>query len=149
METNDSSFIDNPYLFYESTRLGTDPVSINVVDRGMLPAASVRAKFPVPEPSRIDTPVDARRLRSLSIRQLEQAAERGDTLVPRESIISALRTNDQARDNQATLVTGDLLRVAETTIFDEEVRVVEMANGNPAYQLERLAAARDLNQQDR
>ena len=144
VETNDSSFIDNPYLFYESTRLGTDPVSINAVDRGMLPATSVRAKFPVPEPSRIDTPVDARRLRALSIRQLEEAAERGDTLVPRESIISALRTNDQARDNQATLVTGDLLRVAETTIFDEEVRVVEMANGNPAYQLERLAAARDL-----
>ena len=144
VETNDSSFIDNPYLFYESTRLGADPVSINAVDRGMLPAASVRAKFPVPEPSRIDTPVDARRLRALSIRQLEEAAERGDTLVPRESIISALRTNDQARDNQATLVTGDLLRVAETTIFDEEVRVVEMANGNPAYQLERLGAARDL-----
>ena len=144
VETNDFSFIDNPYLFYESTRLGADPVSINAVDRGMLPAASVRAKFPVPEPSRIDTPVDARRLRALSIRQLEEAAERGDTLVPRESIISALRTNDQARDNQATLVTGDLLRVAETTIFDEEVRVVEMANGNPAYQLERLGAARDL-----
>ena len=144
MEANDSSFIDNPYIFYEATRLGTDPISINAVDRGMLPAASVRAKFPVPEPSRIDTPVDARRLRALSIRQLEEAAERGDTLVPRESIIAALRSNDQVKDNQATLVTGDLLRVAETTIFDEEVRVVEMANGNPAYQLERLGAARDL-----
>ena len=144
VETNDSSFIDNPYLFYESTRLGTDPVSINAVDRGMLPAASVRAKFPVPEPSRIDTSVDARRLRSLSIRQLEEAEELGNTLVPKESIIAALRTNDQARDNEATLVTGDLLRVAEATIFDKEVRVVEMANGNPAYQLERLGAARDL-----
>ena len=144
VEANDSSFIDNPYLLYESTRLGTDPVSINAVDRGMIPAASVRAKFPVPEPSRIDTPVDARRLRALSIRQLEEAAERGDTLVPRESIIAALRSNDQAKDNQATLVTGDLLRVAEMTIFDKEVRVVEMANGNPAYQLERLGAARDL-----
>ena len=144
VEANDSSFIDNPYLLYESTCLGTDPVSINAVDRGMIPAASVRAKFPVPEPSRIDTPVDARRLRALSIRQLEEAAERGNTLVPRESIIATLRTNDQAKDDQATLVTGDLLRVAETTIFDKEVRVVEMANGSPAYQLERLGAARDL-----
>ena len=41
-------------------------------------------------------------------------------------------------------MTGDLLRVAETTIFYKEVRVVEMANGSPAYQLERLGAARDL-----
>ena len=90
VEANDSSFIDNPYLLYESTCLGTDPVSINAVDRGMIPAASVRAKFPVPEPSRIDTPVDARRLRALSIRQLEEAAERGNTLVPRESIIGHL-----------------------------------------------------------
>ena len=147
IEADDSCFVENPYLFYEATRLATNPVSINAVDRAMLPAVSVRHKFPVPDPSRIDTQVDARRLRALSIRQLEEAAARGDTLVPRERIIAHLRTNDQARDEQATLATGDHLAVAEQYTFGNEVRLVEMADGSRAYQLERLGAASDLIKQ--
>jgi predicted ABC-type transport system involved in lysophospholipase L1 biosynthesis ATPase subunit len=42
------------------------------------------------------------------------------------------------------LVTGDLIRVAEDTLFAREIRLVEMSDGNPAYQLERLGAAGDL-----
>ena len=144
INADDSCFVQNPYLLYESTRLGINPVSINAVDRGMLPAASVRHKFPVPEPSRIDNEVDARRLRALAIRKLEEAAVRGDTLVPRERIIVDLRTNDEQRDEQATLVTGDHFAVAEQTTLGNEVRVVGMADGSPAYQLERLGAASEL-----
>ena len=144
IEGKDSDFISNPYLIYESTRLTATPVPINSVDRGLLPAPSVRTKFPVPEPSRIDTPVDARRLRALSIRELEAAAVRGDTLVPRENIIANLRLRDQTDDERRTLVTGDLLGVAESTLFAGEVRVAEMSNGEPAYQLERLGVAGDL-----
>ena len=119
-------------------------MSISAVDRGLFPASSIRGKFPIPEPSRIDTPVDARRLRALSIRELEAASDQGDTLVPREKIIESLRQRDQADAEQLTLVTGDLLRVAEDTLFAGEVRVVEMSDGKPAYQLERLGAAGDL-----
>ena len=144
IEGKDSDFISNPYLIYESTRLTATPVPINSVDRGLLPAPSLRTKFPVPEPSRIDTPVDARRLRALSIRELEAAGTRGDTLVPRETIIANLRLRDQTDDERRTLVTGDLLGVSESTLFAGEVRVVEMSNGEPAYQLERLGVAGDL-----
>ena len=140
----DSAFIDNPYLLYEATRLTTIPVSIGTVDRGLFPASSIREKFPILEPSRIDTPVDARRLRALSIRELEAAADQGHTLVQREKIIESLRRRDQTDDEQRTLVTGDLLRVAENTLFAGEVRVVDMKDGKPAYQIERLGAAGDL-----
>ena len=51
IEGKDSDFISNPYLIYESTRLTATPVPINSVDRGLLPAPSVRTKFPVLEPS--------------------------------------------------------------------------------------------------
>ena len=144
MSGEDSAFVDNPYLLYEATRLTTTPVSIGTVDRGLFPASSTRERFPIPSPSRIDTAVDVRRLRALSIRELETAAERGDTLIPREAIVASLRKQDQSRDEQRTLVTSDLLRVAEDMFFEGEVRVVEMADGKPAYQLERLGAAGDL-----
>ena len=144
IEGEDSNFISNPYLTYEATRLTSTPVPINSVDRGLQPAPSVRLKFPAPEPSQINTPVDARRLRALSIRELEAAADQGHTLVQREKIIESLRGRDQRDDEQRTLVTGDLLRVAENTLFAGEVRVVDMKDGKPAYQIERLGAAGDL-----
>ena len=144
IEGKDSAFISNPYLIYEATRLTSTPVSINSVDRGLLPAPAVRVKFPAPEPSRIATPVDARRLRALSIRELEAAADQGDTLLPRRKVVENLRLRDQTDDDQRTLVTGDLLGVTESTLFAGDVRVVEMSDGQPAYQLERLGAAGDL-----
>ena len=144
IETDDAAVIRNPYLLFEATRLTLTQVSVSAVDRGFFPAASLRERFPVPQPSRVDTPVDARRLRALSIRELETAAAQGDTLVPRERIVDRLRRGDQADDAGQTLVTGDLLRVAEDEQFPGEVRIVEMADGTPAYQLERLGAASDL-----
>ena len=144
IETEDAAVIRNPYLLYEATRLTSTPVSINAVDRGFFPAAALRERFPVPQPSRIATPVDARRLRALSIRELEAAAAQGDTLVPRERIVERLRRADQTDDDRQTLVTGDLLRVAEQEQFPGEVRVVQMADGTPAYQIERLGAVGDL-----
>ena len=144
ISSEDSAFIDNPYLLYEATRLTTSPVSIGTVDQGLFPASSIREEFPIPEPSRIDTPVDARRLRALSIREIEAAADQGHTLVQREKIIESLRRRDQTDNERRTLVTGDLLRVAENTLFAGEVRVVDMKDGKLAYQIERLGAAGDL-----
>ena len=140
-DSEDADFIANPYLLYESTRLSTSPVSLGAVDRGFFPATSIRQKSPIPEPSRVDSPVDARRLRALSIRELEAAAIQGDTLVQRENIVVKLRGHDQVDDVSQTLVTGDLLKVAEDACFSGEVRVVEMGDGKPAYQLERLGKA--------
>ena len=144
IEGEDSAFVDNPYLLYEATRLTSTPVPISAVDRGLRPAGSIRGRFPAPEQSRIDTPVDARRLRALSIRELEVATAKGDTLVPRERIIASLRLRDQAEDEERTMLTGDHLRVAEDMLFAGDVRIVSMADQKPAYQLERLGAAGDL-----
>ena len=140
----DAAFVDNPYLLYEATRLTSASVSIGTVDRGLFPASSVRDRFPIPDRSRINTAVDARRLRALSIRELETAAEQGDTLTSREVIVGNLRQQDQTNDERQTLATADLLRVAEDALFEDEIRIVEMAHGKPAYQLERLGAAGDL-----
>ena len=140
----DAAFIENPYLLYEATRLTAASVSISSVDRGLLPSPSIRGKFAAPKPSRVDTSVDARRLRALSIRELEVGTVEGHTLVPREKIITSLRLRNEAEGEEPTLLTEDHLRFAEDTLFAGRVRVVAMADNEPAYQLERLGAAGDL-----
>lgn len=140
---HDSEILTNPYLIYESTRLSVEPIALGVVDRGLFPNAMIRKNFPVPEPSHVKTAVDARRLRALSIRNLESAAGNGDTLRQRDDVIRDLRRMEND-DEQKTQVTADLIEVAEAELFESEIRVVEMANGRSAYQLERLGIAGDL-----
>ena len=141
---SDSDITANPYLIYESTRLSDDPVSVGVVDRGMFPSAMIRREFPIPEPSLVKTAVDARRLRALTIRNLEGAANDGDTLRSRDNVIRDLRKAAEDAEEQKTQLTADLLAVAEQDLFEGHIRIVPMADSRPAYQLDRLGQAGDL-----
>jgi hypothetical protein len=144
IDVPDCAFLENPYLFYETTRLTTTPVGIGAVDRGVFPAQFIRDRFPLPGAAAVATSVDGRRLRALCIRELERAADQGDTLRSREHIVVSLRKGDEERKEESTLVTGDLLDVVEEERFEGEIRVVSMSNDTPAYQLERLAKVGEL-----
>ena len=135
---SDDQIRENPYLVYEATRLLTDSVSIGVVDRGMFATAKIRDRFPLPSPSLVETAVDARRLRALTIRTLEVAASNGDTLRQRSDVIRDLLEHSEEGEKHTQLV-GDHLNVAEDELFEGEIRVVELADSKPAYQLERLS----------
>ena len=141
---DDAELLRNPYLVYEATRLTPFPVAIGTVDRGVFPTAFVRERHALPEQSVVRTVVDSRRLRALSIRELEIATVRGDTLAPRAALIASLRRSAPEKDEHHTPVTADLLAVAEDEQFPGEIRLVEMADGSRAYQLERLAKAGEL-----
>lgn len=138
---DDADLLRNPYLVYEATRLTLFPVAIGTVDRGVFPTTLVRNRHPLPEQSAIQTAVDVRRLRALSIRELEDATVRGDTLKSRAAVITSLRKGAPEKDEHHTPVTADLLAVGEDEHFTGEIRLVEMADGSRAYQLERLAKA--------
>lgn len=140
----DADYLRNPYLVYETTRLMPVPVDIGTVDRGIFPTTFVRERYPLPETSAVQTAVDGRRLRALTIRELETATTRGDTLAPQAAVITSLRKRAPEKDEQHTPVTADLLAVVEDEQFAGEVRLVEMADGARAYQLERLAQAGEL-----
>jgi hypothetical protein len=144
VEVTDKDILENPYLIYETTRLAPIPISIGAVDRGMFPTNFVRDRHPIPEPSMVKSAVDARRLRALVIRELENAAERGNTVRAQEDIITAIRSREETPGEQRTEVTADLLAVAEEEHFSGEIRLIKMADNRPAYQLERLGAVGDL-----
>lgn len=135
---SDQEILENPYLIYEATRLTLFPASVLVVDRGVFPTPAIREKYPVPEPSRVTTAVDARRLRALVISELEHSALTGDTLRTRDAIIADLRAGTDEKDT--TRVTEDLLTAAENATFGDEIRLVKMDDGRLAYQLDRLAS---------
>lgn len=141
IETSDDEFLQNPYLIYESTRLTQTPIFINTVDRGMFPTHFIRENHPIPEPSEVKTAVDERRLRALTVRELENAARVGDTLKSVEDIITNLRSAEkqkQGNDSSPTLVTAELMEIAEEEQFDGVICLVKIADGRHAYQLERF-----------
>ena len=144
VQVEDSAFRKNPYLIYDATRLTAIPVAIGTVDRGLFPTNFVRERFPIPEPSNIKTAVDARRLRALVIRELEVAAQRGDTLCAQSDVITTLRSHDNETGEQKTEVTADLLAVVEDEHFSGEVRMIRMADQRLAYQLDRFGTAGEL-----
>lgn len=79
----DSAILANPYRITE-TDLGQPddaPVAIGLVDRGLLPDATIAAKHPVPEPSAVGSPQDPRRIRAALVSVLRGAAGEGDTLL--------------------------------------------------------------------
>jgi len=134
INVTDTQLIENPYLLYEIDRLTPDPISMPVIDRGVFPDNVIREKFPLPSPSKVEDPLDERRVRAFAIRQLESAAVMGHTLLPREDIIRQIRDADA---QPQCPVDGDMMALAEK-IFQPEIIKVEMADGGAAYQLKRL-----------
>ena len=129
----DSEILENPYLLYELDIESFEPIHLAIIDRGCFPDQSIREKYPLEQPSRIDDATDQRRVRAFVIRQLEEMAEEGHTLYARHQIIQDIRELDV---QPACPIDGDLMNVVEKN-FGNIIHVVELAEGQPAYQLDR------------
>lgn len=140
IELSDDDLLANSYLVYERDRLTVDPVPVGTVDRGVFPEDRVRAAHPLPEPSRIDDPVDPRRVRALVLDVLEHAAVAGDSIWPRGRVLQDIR--DQPLQ-PACPISNDVMAICEPDLAPE-VKIAAMADGSPAYQLKRLAEAQSL-----
>jgi hypothetical protein len=82
-KVTDEEILGNPYRMSE-VDLGDwndSPVSVGIIDRGLLPDATIAAKHPVPAPSKVGSANDARRLRSALVAVLRDASDNGDALL--------------------------------------------------------------------
>lgn len=82
-KVTDEEILVNSYRMSE-TDLGDwndSPVSVGTIDRGLLPDATIAAKHPVPAPSKVASPNDARRLRAALVAVLREASDNGDALL--------------------------------------------------------------------
>lgn len=130
----DSAILANPYLVYELTRLTADPVSVWTVDRGVFPDEVIRKNHPLPRPTALDAGTDARRVRALTIKVLEDGATAGNTLLPQDQVVLSIRGLTL---QPPCPVDADLMNVAKDD-FDDAVSELTMANDGPALQLDRL-----------
>lgn len=134
IEAADKAILANPYLLFELTRLTGDPVSVWTVDRGVFPDAVIRDKHPLPEPSALDAGTDARRVRALAVKVLEDAASAGSTLLPQAQVVLGIRDLPLQPPCE---MDADLMNVAKDDFWDA-IGEVAMANRAPALQLGRL-----------
>ena len=100
LPVTDAEIIANPYLISELD-LGDGkelPISIGVIDRGMLPADTVRAQHPVPSESALMSSGDPRRVRAVLVHVLTKAAEQGDSLLSVNEALQMAASLDLAED---------------------------------------------------
>ncbi len=95
---DDEEIIRNPYRIVE-TDLGDDndgPVSVGIIDRGVLPDATVVAAQPLEKPSACESSLDARRVRAAIVTVLRAATQRGDSLLREDEALEAVASLDLA-----------------------------------------------------
>lgn len=136
----DSELLANPYLIFERDRRSADPVAFGAVDRGLFPEDSIRKQFPVQEPSRIDDPADARRVRALVVDLLEEGARQGHTLLPRGWVIRRARE----RALQPPCPLGESVLGAAKESFGSVIACTATRGGEVAFQVDRFAACREI-----
>jgi hypothetical protein len=143
----DVQILENPYVIYEADRFANsgnddewvEPVSLMTIDRGVFPSEIVAIKHPLPAPSALSGPLDARRIRALTVEQLEIAAATGHTLLPRESIVTSIR---EAKLEPPCPVYGDVFEAMNGEMTPEVV-AVSLKDEKPAYQLMRYVEIRN------
>lgn len=128
----DRDLLQNPYRIYEVSRHDPEGVHLLTVDRGVFPEDTVRLLHPLEAPSRLDSAVDARRVRAFTIAALEDAASAGHTLDFAGSLAEAIR---ETAVRPECPVTTDIL-AASVREMSPEVVSVELG-GDLALQLGR------------
>lgn len=89
---SDAEILANPYRIAELD-LGDGlepPVSMGVIDRGMLPESSIAVRHPIPGPAPVESQSDPRRVRAALVTLLRRAEDQGDTLLSTGEVLDRL-----------------------------------------------------------
>ncbi|MGN6400481.1 MAG: ATP-dependent DNA helicase [Flavisolibacter sp.] len=130
---SDGQFLSNPYLIYEACLSTDEPVSFSTIDLGLFTKSKSATLWP--EAVQVNDANDPRRLRALTVMQLEFAAQSGHTLLPRKLLVNQIR---ELAITPKCETNSDYYSLAEE-IFTNAIEVVAMKDGTTAYQLKRLS----------
>ncbi len=134
---NEKDYLQNPYLIYEDLIGTIDPVAFDTIDLGMFVEHEGELQ---PDGICCNDPFDSRRIRSLTVLQLESAAITGHTLLPHNHIIMNLR---KLNIKPTCQITEDLFARAET-YFVGKIGIVDLESDLKACQLDRYMETRRI-----
>ena len=144
-KVTDEDILANPYRMSEMD-LGDwndSPVSVGLIDRGVLPDATIAAKHPVPAPSKLGSPNDARRLRAALVAVLREASKNGDALLSVPEALQRVGSLDLAHP----CVIGSDWPSTNGSTLSGVIELVEVASTGgtptPALQLTELKGRED------
>ena len=138
---SDAAILANPYSIYEDDRLQADPVAFEIVDRGVFPPESIRALFPLPEPSLVREAIDERRVRAAMLLTLEEAARtEGHTYLMAAWVVQRIR--DRALQPDCPL-DMDTLAIMEDCLAPK-IASIQVKDGLKAFQLDRYVETSTL-----
>lgn len=133
---SDAEIIKNPYILYEKTRRASVERGIPVkkIDMAVYPPEEIGSTNPLQAPSALDSRNDKRRVRAYLISILEYHALNGHTVYPVDKLIEDI--NSLAIELSCQ-VTSDIINGFASFLI-EELKEIECADGEKAYQLNRL-----------
>lgn len=133
VSVDDAALIANPYRLSEVDLGDFDdsPISVGMIDRGLMPDSTIAARHPVPEPSAVGSALDYRRVRAAIVAVLRQAADEGDALLSATECIDRLEKLDLS---QPCRIGMDWIRANEPQLMEavEKVEVVTTDPGEPS-----------------
>ena len=135
---SEAQILENPYRVSELDLGGHDdwPISVGVIDRGVMPDSTVAAACPIEGPAAVSSPNDARRVRATLVAVLRRAADEGDALLTASDAIERVDNLDLER---AVDMNADWLAGNSETLEDEIVQADLVLD--PAGRACRLRAA--------
>jgi hypothetical protein len=148
---SDREVLDNPYRIAECDlgAVAEPAITIGAVDRGLFPDATVAVKCPVPEQSRVDSPIDRRRVRGALVSVLRATAEEGDSLLSGVEALTRLERLDLGRPCVVPLDwfagNGEFL---DSMVKQADVEMPG-AEGEPAQQLSTLQLSQHADTEQR
>ena len=138
IKRKDEEYLTNPYLIYEDLRFTTTPVALSTIDLGLyLKNAPDNI---LPDKLVYNDPFEIHRIRAITIQQLEFAALKGHTLLPRKEIIKLIR---ELSLSPTCAINSDYYELAEEC-FTGSIELEEMKDGERAYQLQRFKETRNI-----
>lgn len=120
-QIDDKGILQNPYRIVE-TDLGDafeNPVSLGIIDRGLMPDATIAANHPVPAPSSVGSQLDWRRVRGAFVTVLREATRQGDALLTEEELLEGVTKLDLGQQCPAS---GDWINGNVTNLESEIAR---------------------------
>lgn len=138
----DDEIIRNPYILYEKTRLKIDGLYVSVckVDRAVFPIPYIREKYPLDSPTILDSDNDQRRIRAVAIAVLEEAANKGHTILPKAFLVDAIKSMNL---EPSCPVTTDIIEAVKKFLMVEIIKR-EMKDGTEYYKLIRIQEFDDI-----